>query len=90
MTAASIALQVQARLIEDRRAETIAELRRHEAECITCGEGPADAKELRMTDPMPGWTTPLMTCRACFERCDRDDSFTDLPLVWRAIEDASR
>lgn len=90
MTPLPAALAAQRALIAARRTETIAELRRHEAECVTCGEGPADGKELRMSDPMPGWTTPLMTCRACFEQCDRTDSFADLPLVWNAMPEASR
>jgi hypothetical protein len=88
MTPLPAALAAQRALIEARRAETIAELRRHEAECFVCGEGPADGKELRLYDPHAGLLAPEMICRACHRHPEQD--FTDLPLVWRAIEDASR
>jgi hypothetical protein len=89
MTPTAAALTAQAALIAARRAETITELRRHEAECMFCGEGPTDGKELRMVDASP-FTLPEMICRPCFEQGPREADFTDLPLVWRAIEDASR
>lgn len=88
MSAASIALAAQARLIEQRRAEAVTELRRHEAECLRCGEGPTDGKELRMCDFAHGWVAPGMVCRDCHKHPEQD--FTDLPLVWSPIQDAAR
>jgi hypothetical protein len=90
MSAASIALQVQARLIEERRAERITELRRHEAECALCGDGPTDGQELRVFDPAPGWTEPAMICRPCWIGRGEEADFTDLDLVWSVISEASR
>lgn len=88
MTPTAAALSAQAALIAARRAETITELRRHEAECMFCGEGPDTGRELRMYDPASGWVAPDMICRDCHKHPEQD--FEDLPLVWRAIEDATR
>jgi hypothetical protein len=89
MTPTAAALTAQAALIAARRAETITELRRHEAECVMCGEGPDTGRELRMCDASP-ISLPEMWCAECFARHDDENDFDQLPLVWRAIEDASR
>lgn len=84
------ALAAQRALIDARRAETITELRRAEAECCLCGEGPTDGRELRMFDPAPGWTQPDMICRACFDMRGEEADFAALEMVWPVLPEANR
>ena len=89
MTTAAALIAAQKALADARQAEQIAELRRHEAECAFCGEGPTDGQELRMIEASP-LTVPEMICRPCFDRGLREADFTDLPLVWQVLKEASR
>ena len=90
MTPTAAALAAQRSLIEARRAETITELRRHGSECCMCGEGPTDGVELRLFDPDQFWSQPTMICRADWIARGEETDFTDLPLVWQAMPEASR
>lgn len=90
MSAASIALAAQARLIEQRRAEAVTELRRHEAQCFLCGDGPTDGVTLRMLERDHVNMAAEMVCARCFPLADWENDFTDLPLVWNPIQDAAR
>jgi hypothetical protein len=89
MSAASIALQVQARLIAERQAEQLAEIKRHSAECIMCGEGPTDGTELRMIEACPISRAELW-CRECFERDGTEADFALYPVAWHAMKEANR
>jgi hypothetical protein len=91
MTALPAALAAQKALIDARRAERITELRRHEAECLLCGDGPTEGQELRMIDFFPR-TSPELICRDCFghDGLSTMMDFTDLALVWNPITEAAR
>lgn len=90
MSALATALEAQRRLIAARQSETITELRRHDPGCCMCGDGPTDGVELRAFDPAPGWTQPTMICRADWIGRGEERDFTDLPLVWAAMNEDSR
>lgn len=89
MSPTATALAAQAALIAARRAEQLAELKRHSADCIYCGEGPTDGRKLRAVNLGP-WGDLQLICRACFDGRGEEMDFTDFPLAWAKIEDANR
>ena len=67
-------------------ALAVQHLRRREAECAWCGDGPDTGAELRMIRP---FDAPQMICRPCFSiHAGPEADFNLHPLVWRAIHGA--
>ena len=67
-------------------ALAVQHLRRKEAECAWCGDGPDSGAELRMIRRDAG---PQMICGPCFHaRPTLGHDFTALPIVWRQIDGA--